>query len=108
MPKNSENIIGKGFDKRPENINRKGRPKMPDLREAVAKILAEEKDGRTALDAVLAALRLKAVKGDVRAAQELLDRAYGKPKQSIDHSSGGEKIEIKLVFDANDNAQGDS
>ena len=73
--------------------NPKGRPKMPDLSEAVAKVLADEKDGKTALDAVLMALRNKAVKGDVRAAQELLDRAFGKSKQSIDHTTQGEAIQ---------------
>lgn len=61
-----------------------GRPKLPDLKEAIAKILAEEKDGHTALEAILAALRAKASKGDVRAAQELLDRGFGKAKQVID------------------------
>jgi hypothetical protein len=64
--------------------NPKGRPKLPDLKEAIAKILSEEKDGHTALDAILAALRAKAAKGDVRAAQELLDRGFGKAKQTID------------------------
>jgi hypothetical protein len=82
MPK-PENIIGKGFDKRPQNINRKGRPKLPDIREAMAKVLADEKDGMQALEAVLKALRAKAVKGDVRAAEVLLDRAFGKATQQI-------------------------
>jgi hypothetical protein len=66
--------------------NPNGRPKLPDLKEAIAKILAEEKDGKTALDAILAALRMKAAKGDVRAAQELLDRGFGKAKQHIDNT----------------------
>ena len=51
-----------------------GRPKLPDLSEAIAKIMAEEKDGKTALDAILANLRAMATKGGavgVRAAQEL-------------------------------------
>lgn len=82
MPK-PENIIGKGFDKRPQNINRKGRPKLPDIREAMAKVLADEKDGMQALEAVLKALRAKAVKGDVRAAEVLLDRAFGKATQQV-------------------------
>lgn len=64
--------------------NPKGRPKMPDLSEAIARVLADEKDGKTALEAVLMALRAKAVKGDVRAAQELLDRGFGKSKQIIE------------------------
>jgi hypothetical protein len=75
-----------------ERRNYKGRPKLPDLKAAMAAVLAEEKDGMTALDAVLKALRAKATKGDVRAAQELLDRAFGRAKQSIDHTTAGEAI----------------
>jgi hypothetical protein len=87
----------KGFDKRPENINKKGRPPvLPDLKRAIAQCLAEEKDGKVAFDQILAALRLKAVKGDVRAAQELMDRAYGKANQKIEHT-GIEPITIKVI-----------
>lgn len=70
--------------KKGQSGNPAGRPKLPDLKEAIAKILSEEKDGHTALEAILAALRAKASKGDVRAAQELLDRGFGKAKQLID------------------------
>jgi hypothetical protein len=85
--------------------NPNGRPKLPDLKEAIAKVLAEEKDGLTALDAILKALRAKAAKGDVRAAQELLDRGFGRAKQSIDHTTDGEKINtIKVIWsDGNGN-----
>jgi hypothetical protein len=75
--------------------NPKGRPKLPDIKEALAKVLAEEKDGYTALDATLMALRGKAVKGDVRAAEMLLDRAFGKPKQSIDHTTADQPLDLK-------------
>ena len=78
----TKDIIKHQF-KKGESGNPKGRPKMPDLSEAIAKILNEEKDGRSALDAILAALRMKAAKGDVRAAQELFDRGYGKASQLI-------------------------
>jgi len=70
--------------KKGQSGNPNGRPKLPDLSEAIAKVLAEEKDGMTALDAILAALRAKAAKGDVRAAQELLDRGFGKSKHLMD------------------------
>jgi hypothetical protein len=83
--------------KKGQSGNPNGRPPMPNLKEACAAVLADEKDGMTALDAVLKALRNKAVKGDVRAAQELLDRAFGKSKQSMDVTTGGEMIN-KLVF----------
>jgi hypothetical protein len=73
--------------KKGESGNPNGRPKLPDLKEAMAKVMAEEKDGMTALEAILKALRMKAAKGDVRAAQELLDRGYGKALQFIDNNN---------------------
>lgn len=90
MPR-PENIEPHKF-KKGQSGNPKGRPKLPDLKDAMARILSEEKDGMTALDAILAALRAKAAKGDVRAAQELLDRGFGRAKQSIDHTTDGDKI----------------
>lgn len=61
-----------------------GRPKkIPDLHILLANVLGDEKDGKTAAEAILMALRAKATKGDVRAAELLLDRAYGKAKQEI-------------------------
>jgi len=97
MPK-PENVVGKGFEKHPERINKKGRPKLPDLKEAMARVLAEEKDGLTALDAILKALRAKAAKGDVRAAQELLDRGFGRAKQQIEHTGDAfENVTIEIV-----------
>jgi hypothetical protein len=84
----------KPFKKNDPRINRDGRPKLPDISEALEAVLNEEKDGLKALDAVLRALRNKAIKGDVRAIQELLDRAYGKSKQHIDHTTKGEAIKM--------------
>jgi len=78
--------------KKGQSGNPKGRPKLPDLKDAIAKVLSEEKDGITALDAILSALRARAAKGDVRAAQELLDRGFGKAKQHVDHTTKGDKI----------------
>lgn len=65
--------------------NPNGRPKkIPELRELLANVLGDEKDGKSAAEAILMALRNKAIKGDVRAAELLLDRAYGKAKQDVD------------------------
>jgi len=62
--------------------NPNGRPKKPpELNKLLADVLGEEKDGITAAEAILKALRMKAAKGDIRAAEVLLDRAYGKAKQ---------------------------
>ena len=63
--------------------NMKGRPpKLPDLDFYIAKILNEEKEGVSGIEAMVRRLHLEAVKGDMRAAEILLERAYGKPKGS--------------------------
>ena len=78
--------------------NPKGRPKkLPELDKLLADVLGEEKDGITAAEAILRALRAKAAKGDIRAAEVLLDRGYGKPKQSVDHTSAGERITVTFT-----------
>ncbi|MCA6513907.1 MAG: hypothetical protein IM569_13715 [Chitinophagaceae bacterium] len=65
--------------------NPNGRPKkLPALDVLMAEVLGEEKDGMSAAKAILAKLRQKAAAGDVRAAEILLDRAYGKAKQSLE------------------------
>jgi hypothetical protein len=73
--------------KKGESGNPNGRPrKLPELDKLLADVLGEEKDGITAGEVILKAIRAKAAKGDVRAAELLLDRAYGKPKQSIENN----------------------
>ncbi len=85
MP-NPENIEPHKF-KKGQSGNPNGRPKkLPDIDELLGNVLGEEKDGLTAAEAILKALRLKATKGDVRAAEVLLDRGYGKAKQYIDNT----------------------
>jgi|LakMenE01Jun11ns_1017448.scaffolds.fasta_scaffold9848997_1 hypothetical protein len=77
--------------------NPNGRPKkLPKLDELLADVLGEDKDGIEAAKAILMALRAKAAKGDVRAAEVLLDRAYGKSKQTVDlNHSGG----VNIIFE---------
>jgi len=71
--------------KKGESGNDNGRPKkLPEIDKLLADVLGEEKDGIEAAKAILMALRAKATKGDVRAAEVLLDRAYGKARQVID------------------------
>lgn len=82
MP-NKENIEKHKF-KKGQSGNPNGRPKkIPNLDILLADVLGEEKDGIEAAKAILMALRSKATKGDVRAAEVLLDRAYGKPTQKV-------------------------
>jgi hypothetical protein len=73
--------------KKGQSGNPNGRPrKLPELDDLLANVLGEEKDGVTAAEAILKALRMKAAKGDVRAAEVLLDRGYGKAKQYIENT----------------------
>jgi len=82
MPK-PENVIPHKW-KKGQSGNPAGRPKLPNLQEILAKVLGDEKDEKSAAEAILAAMRAKAIRGDVRAAELLLDRAYGKAKLDID------------------------
>ena len=91
MP-NPENLEPHKF-KKGQSGNPKGRPKkIPEIDKLLADVLGEEKNGTIAAEAILKALLSKATKGDVRAAEVLLDRAYGKARQYLDHSTLGEKI----------------
>jgi hypothetical protein len=85
--------------KKGETLNPNGRPKkLPELDKLLADVLGEEKDGITAGEVILKALRAKAAKGDVRAAEVLLDRAYGKAKQ-INENLNTEKGVIKVIYE---------
>jgi len=58
--------------------------KIPELDTLLADILGQkDKSGNTAAMLILAAIRKKALAGDVRAAEVLMDRAWGKAKQEI-------------------------
>lgn len=82
--------------KKGETLNPNGRPKkLPELDKLLADVLGEEKDGIEAAKAILMALRSKATKGDVRAAELILNRAYGKPKEHH-QLSGGLEINIPI------------
>jgi hypothetical protein len=73
--------------------NPNGRPKkLPKLDDLLADILGSEEDKESEAHAILSRLVLDARAGNTKAAEILLDRAYGKAKQSIDHTSKGESI----------------
>jgi hypothetical protein len=96
MP-NPENIEKHKF-KKGASGNPNGRPKkLPHLEELLAEILGEDKEGVTAAEAILRALRAKATKGDIRAAEVLLERAYGKTKQGIE-LSGPDNEPIQIII----------
>lgn len=64
--------------------NPNGRPKkLPELDKLLADLLGEPSDdGLTAADSILKAMYKRALKGDTKAAELLLNRAYGKPKDN--------------------------
>lgn len=62
-----------------ESGNPNGRPKkLPKLDEMLADVMGEEQNGMTAAIAILKKLRQKAIAGDTKSAEILLDRSYGK------------------------------
>ena len=85
--------------------NPNGRPKkLPALDLIMANVMGKEKDGITAAEAIIMKLREQAAKGDIKAAQLLLDRAYGKSKQNIDITTQGEKVTVpKIIFTTDGN-----
>ena len=81
MP-NPENL--KPF-KKGQTGNPNGRPKkLPPIKELIEKTLGEEKNGITGVDAIFKVLLSKAVKGDLKASQMLLDYYYGKATQKTE------------------------
>jgi hypothetical protein len=84
MPK-PENVLPHKW-KKGQSGNPAGRPKLPDLKELLATVLGDTRSGKTSAEAILKAIEAKALRGDVKAAELLLDRAYGKPKQDVDLS----------------------
>jgi hypothetical protein len=93
---------------RPENLtpwkpgtsgNPGGRPKTAPLshacRELLASPLLDDPQGRTYAEAIAETLAQKALAGDIRAAQELADRAEGRPRQSLEI----EKVPLREAFE---------
>ncbi len=84
-----------------------GRPKkLPALDLIMANVLGAEKDGISAGEAIIMKLREQALKGDIKAAQILLDRGWGKPKQNIDITTQGEKVTVPTIIFTKDAENG--
>lgn len=122
MPK-PENLIGKGFDKRPQNINKKGRPKKlisyvntslskegykpatdTEIKEAfliminlpfskIKEIADVKNDDGFPMLYKLVAKELMGRRGQ-EMLEKSLDRGIGRAQQHVDHTTGGDKISI--------------
>jgi len=85
--------------KKGESGNPGGRPKnIPEIKKLLAEVLGEEDGLNMALE-ILKVIRKKALDGDIRAAEVLLDRAYGRATTNIEVNSEG--ITIKVLRDGN-------
>ncbi len=101
IPNQEKNQFKKG-----ESGNPNGRPrKLPELDKLLADVLGEEKDGISAAELILKALRLKAAKGDVRAIEVMLDRAYGKAPQTINHEGLPTTVTFNFTDMSGDNSE---
>lgn len=84
--------------KKGQTGNPNGRPKkLPQLDKLLADVLGSPDDDKSPAKEIIEAIRKKAKAGDVRAAELLLDRAYGKVKQPIEHTG-----DVNLHFDRED------
>ncbi|MBS1915675.1 MAG: hypothetical protein JST87_05320 [Bacteroidetes bacterium] len=97
MP-NAKNIEKHKF-KKGQSGNPKGRPaRLPELDFLLAKVLGEDSAGITAAEEILKSLYRKAIKGDTKAAEILLDRGWGKVKQNMELSSNADHPLIPPVI----------
>lgn len=91
---NPNSIKGKGFESRPNDINKSGRPVGSKNRSTIlkkwlkckikAKIPGTQKEKQVSLeDAVILALIKKASRGDVLAIREIQDTLHGKMTEKI-------------------------
>lgn len=93
---NADNLVGHGFDKNPSRINKKGRPrKLPELDALILELLGERKVGESKIREVLSSLIEQAIGGNIRAADIILTRAYGKPKETVELTTNGGGLEDK-------------
>lgn len=73
--------------------NLKGRPKkLPQLDVLLVEVLGNEDDENSEAKQILASLVKEAKSGNTKAAEILLDRAYGKSAQTLDLTTKGESL----------------
>lgn len=78
--------------------NPNGRPKkLPEIDALLADVLGSDDDDKSEAKAVIKSLLTQAKKGNVRAIEVLLDRAYGKAKQTVDQNLNIENFSLKDI-----------
>lgn len=86
--------IGKGNPPKHTRFSKDNQPprdkvgrkkKIPELEELLIENMTEEKDGLMAIDLVIKQLRKRAIQGDMKAIEYLINRVYGKMKEQIEH-----------------------
>jgi len=81
--------------KKGESGNPNGRPrKLPELKELMAAVLGDEKEGITAAEAILQVMRAKAAKGDINAASFLFGYAFPKPR-GVEEEQG--ELTVRII-----------
>lgn len=113
-------VRSNGFDKNPQNINRKGRPrkwilemkeqgyKLSEITDVIQILISLEPEklkelksnpSSTALEVSIASAILKSIsKGDLDSIETLITRVYGKPKEKIEQEINVTNHTIKLKF----------
>ena len=86
------------FTKDDPRINRKGAPKTKLLKDVLTAELQTESNGVDKLTAIINKLTTMAVKGDMNAIKEVLDRYAGK---SVQHMEGNITVSPTPVFGTN-------
>jgi len=80
------------FVKNDPRINKLGAPKTKMLKDVLTAELQTESNGVDKLTAIINKLTTMAVKGDLNAIKEVLDRYAGKSRQEVDVTTMGGKV----------------
>jgi hypothetical protein len=92
------------FSKENQPATRGPKRQLPELKELVAKVLGNEVNDITVAEAILMMLAKKSLAGDLKAADMILDRSYGKPTQVVENT-GEQPLTIKIVRTDGDSPQ---
>ena len=111
----ADNLKGKGFDANPQNINRKGRPVVSDIKrfikERLADTIRDPKGTETAdqvatkLEAIIEKLLFMAGQGNLKALELILKYGYGNPTQAVEVSGPNGQSLITHDFSKMSNEQ---